>query len=92
MFDVGFWELIFLFGLALMILGPEKLPRLASKLGHWAGRGRAMVRSLRIQMEQELALDKVRDLEKSRPQPANTVAVDNADDPATKGSDSDGHD
>ncbi len=92
MFDVGFWELIFIFGLGLLILGPEKLPRVAAKLGHWAGRGRAMVRSLRIQMEQELALDKVRDLEKSRPQPANTVAAEETIDPAANKPDSDGHD
>ena len=33
MFDVGFWEIVLIFGLGLMILGPEKLPRVAAQLG-----------------------------------------------------------
>lgn len=55
MFDIGFWELLVIFVLALMILGPERLPRAASSVGRWVGRARAMARNLRVQMEQEIA-------------------------------------
>ena len=57
MFDIGFWELIFLFGLGLVILGPERLPRLAAQLGNWAGQARRMARSLTSQIRDELDID-----------------------------------
>lgn len=55
MFDVGFWELTFLMTLALLVLGPEKLPGLVTGVGRWLGRARAMARSLRLQIEREMA-------------------------------------
>ena len=56
MFDIGFWELVTLFVVALLILGPEKLPRVANTLGRWVGQGRTVIRNLRRQMNVELAL------------------------------------
>lgn len=53
MFDIGFWELALIFVLALLVLGPERLPRLASQLGHWAGQARRMARLLTTQLRQE---------------------------------------
>ncbi len=55
MFDVGFWELILIFGVGLMILGPERMPRVASQIGRWVGRARRTASSLRRQLEQEIA-------------------------------------
>lgn len=54
MFDVGFWELVVLFGLGLMILGPERLPKVASQLGRWAGQARRMARNLTSQIQSEI--------------------------------------
>ncbi|CAN5248610.1 hypothetical protein BH24PSE2_BH24PSE2_23120 [soil metagenome] len=59
MFDMGFWELLLIFVIALMILGPERLPRAASRLGRWVGHARALVRTLRAQMEEEIALSEI---------------------------------
>lgn len=56
MFDIGFWELIILFGLGLVILGPERLPKVAMQVGNWAGQARRMARSLTSQMRDELDL------------------------------------
>lgn len=56
MFDVGFWELLLIGTLGLMVLGPERLPRVARKLGRWTGQARAMARSLRTQLESEMEL------------------------------------
>jgi sec-independent protein translocase protein TatB len=53
MFEVGFTEILLIFGIALLVLGPEKLPKLAADVGRWAGRARAMARQLRTQLEQE---------------------------------------
>ena len=63
MFEVGFTEILLILGLALLVLGPEKLPGLARKIGAWTGRARAMANQLRTQLEQEVTLD---DLSKSR--------------------------
>jgi sec-independent protein translocase protein TatB len=68
MFEVGFTEIILILGLALLVLGPEKLPALAEKVGRWTGRARAMARQLRTQLEHEVTME---ELTKSRPmQPA----------------------
>ena len=64
MFEVGFTEIVLILGLALLVLGPEKLPGLAEKVGRWTGRARAMARQLRTQLEQEVTLD---EMAKSRP-------------------------
>lgn len=64
MFEVGFSEIVLILGLALLVLGPEKLPGLAEKVGRWTGRARAMARQLRTQLEQEVNLD---EMTRSRP-------------------------
>ena len=68
MFEVGFTEILLILGLALLVLGPEKLPGLAEKVGRWTGRARAMARQLRTQLEHEVTME---ELARSRPsQPA----------------------
>jgi sec-independent protein translocase protein TatB len=57
MFDVGFWELVLIFMLGLMVLGPEKLPRIAAQLGRWVGRARRTATQLRYQLEREIDLN-----------------------------------
>jgi Tat protein translocase TatB subunit len=56
-FEVGFTELLLIFALALIVLGPERLPRVASQVGRWIGRARAMARQFREQLEEEATLD-----------------------------------
>ncbi len=53
MFDIGFSEVLLIFGLALVVLGPDKLPGVARTIGRWAGRARAMARQFRDQLETE---------------------------------------
>ena len=59
MFEVGFQELVLIALLALIVLGPEKLPKLAAQLGRWTGRARAMARNLRQQLEQEVSYEEL---------------------------------
>lgn len=61
MFDAGFWELTLIFVLALLVVGPERLPGLARKAGYWVGKIRRFVTNVRSDIEQELRTE---DLEK----------------------------
>lgn len=58
MSGVGFWELIIVFLIGLIVLGPERLPRVASQLGSWLGQARRMTRVMKRQLEDELNLEK----------------------------------
>ncbi len=61
MSGIGFWELIILFLIGLIVLGPERLPRVANQLGNWLGQARRMTRVMKRQLEEELDLNKVLD-------------------------------
>src|ERR1700761_1983685 len=65
MFDIGFSEILLISVLALVVLGPEKLPKVVAQLGRWIGRARGMARQFREQLEEEGNLE-----EKRRSQPA----------------------
>jgi sec-independent protein translocase protein TatB len=45
-FDVGFSELLLCFIVALVVIGPQKLPAVARALGRWTARARSYVRNL----------------------------------------------
>lgn len=53
MFDVGFSELVLCFLVALVVLGPERLPPLARSLGRWTGQARSYLRHLSTELERE---------------------------------------
>ena len=57
MFDFGFSEILVILVLALIVLGPERLPGVVRKVGRWVGRARAMARQLQEQLEEEIDLD-----------------------------------
>ena len=61
MFDVGFSELILLAVVALVVLGPEKLPHAARMAGAWMGRIRRTVTSIQMEIEKEVAASEFRD-------------------------------
>ncbi|MDB5969501.1 MAG: tatB [Hydrocarboniphaga sp.] len=53
MFDISFSELALCFIVALVVLGPERLPKLARTLGLWSGKARAYMRNLTNELERE---------------------------------------
>ena len=75
MFEVGFTEIILILGIALLVLGPEKLPKLANQVGRWAGRARAMARQLRQQLDEEVTVIGKDDFGPKARKPSGTPAV-----------------
>ena len=76
MSGIGFWELIILFLIGLIVLGPERLPRVANQLGNWLGQARRMTRVMKRQLEEELDLNSQF---KIRPPPPVTPANEEDD-------------
>jgi len=54
MFGIGGQELILLMLIGLIVLGPERLPRIANQIGNWLGQARRMTRVMKRQLEEEL--------------------------------------
>jgi sec-independent protein translocase protein TatB len=59
MFGMGFSEILLIFVIALVVLGPQKLPKVVAQVGRWAGKARAMARQFREQLENEINLDEL---------------------------------
>jgi sec-independent protein translocase protein TatB len=60
MFDVGFFELMLIGVVALLVIGPERLPGVARAAGKWLGRGRRFVSSVKADIEQELKAEELK--------------------------------
>ncbi len=58
MSGIGGSEFLLLCVIGLLILGPERLPRVARQLGSWVGKARQMTRSLQRQLEEEVDMKK----------------------------------
>jgi sec-independent protein translocase protein TatB len=63
MLDVGFSEILLTSAIALIVLGPERLPKVARQVGNWMGRARAMARQLSEQLEREVSAEELLKIE-----------------------------
>lgn len=66
MFDVGFWELCLVGLISLLVIGPERLPKVARITGYWLGKTRSMVASVKQEIRDELREEEIRQLLKER--------------------------
>ena len=62
MFEVGFSELCMVGLVALLVIGPEKLPKIARLAGFWLGKTRSMVASVKAEIKEELRAEEMRQL------------------------------
>ncbi len=62
MFDIGFWEIFLILVLALIVIGPERLPRAARTAGYWVGRARRFVEGVKNDVEQEFDVNEFKRL------------------------------
>src|SRR5487761_2488435 len=72
MLDFGFSEILLTSAIALVVLGPERLPKVARQVGNWMGRARAMARQLSEQLDREVSAD---ELMKQRTRPGAPAAA-----------------
>jgi sec-independent protein translocase protein TatB len=63
MFDVGFSELIVIGIVALVVIGPERLPKVARTAGHLLGRLQRYVNDVKADINREMQLDELRKLQ-----------------------------
>ncbi|HSA88780.1 MAG TPA: Sec-independent protein translocase protein TatB [Burkholderiales bacterium] len=71
MFDIGFTELMVIGVVALIVIGPEKLPRMARTVGHLAGRLQRYVADVKADINREIELDELRKMRDSMQQAAS---------------------
>src|SRR5690349_3190513 len=70
MFDVSFPELVLVTIIGLLVLGPQRLPKVAAEIGKWVGRARRTATQLRRQLEREIELSEIE--KPPTPPPAQT--------------------
>ena len=63
MFDIGFSELMVIGVVALLVIGPEKLPKVARTLGHLLGRAQRYVNDVKSDINREIQLDELKKLQ-----------------------------
>ena len=73
MFDIGFSELLVIGVVALIVIGPEKLPRMARTVGHLAGRLQRYVTDVKADINREIELDELRKMRDSMQQAASEL-------------------
>ena len=64
MFDIGFLEIVIIASIALVVLGPERLPRAARTAGLWVGRARRMVADVKSDIDREIRESELADMRK----------------------------
>jgi sec-independent protein translocase protein TatB len=64
MFDIGFSELVVIAVVALVVIGPERLPKAARTMGHLFGRLQRYVNDVKSDINREIELDELRKLQK----------------------------
>ena len=62
MFDVGFWEIAIIALIALIILGPERLPRAARTMGLWVGKARRTLSEVKRDIDRELDASELKNI------------------------------
>ncbi len=73
MFDIGFSELMVIGLVALIVIGPERLPRVARTLGILAGRLQRYVADVKADINREVELDELRRVKDSVQQAASGI-------------------
>jgi sec-independent protein translocase protein TatB len=72
MFDIGFSELLIIAVVALIVIGPERLPKVARTVGHLVGRMQRYVNDVKADISREMELDELKKLRSSMEETARS--------------------
>ena len=75
MFDVGFWEIAIIALIALIILGPERLPRAARTVGLWVGKARRTLSEVKRDIDRELDASELKDIKNIKEDLKDTKSI-----------------
>ena len=64
MFDIGFSEILVIMVVALLVIGPERLPKVARSMGQWWGRVQRFVNTVKQDVNRSMELEELRELER----------------------------
>lgn len=73
MFDIGFSELMVIAVVALIVIGPERLPKVARTLGHLFGRMQRYVNDVKSDISREMELEELKKLQNSIQETARSI-------------------
>jgi sec-independent protein translocase protein TatB len=73
MFDIGFSELLVIAVVALIVIGPERLPKVARTLGHFFGRMQRYVNDVKADISREMELDELKKMQSSMEDAARSM-------------------
>lgn len=73
MFDISFAEMLVIGVVALVVLGPERLPRVAHTLGHLFGRAQRYVNDVKNDIQREIELEELKKLRASMEETARSI-------------------
>ena len=73
MFDIGFTEIFIIGVIALIVIGPERLPRVAKTVGHLFGRMQRYVSEVKADINREIEIDELRKLKSTVQDAARSI-------------------
>lgn len=73
MFDIGFSEMVVIAVVALVVIGPERLPKVARTLGHLFGRMQRYVNDVKADISREMELEELRKLQTTVEEAARAI-------------------
>lgn len=59
MFNIGFGEMLVIAVIALIVVGPDKLPELARTVGRWVGAARRMFEDVKSEVNEQLLMEEI---------------------------------
>lgn len=73
MFDIGFGQLVFIGIVALLVIGPERLPRVARTVGHLFGRAQRYMHDVKSDIQREMDLDEISSIKKQMEEASSSI-------------------
>jgi sec-independent protein translocase protein TatB len=75
MFDIGFWEFALIGIIALVVVGPERMPSIARAAGKYVGKAKRFIAKIQEDVSEELEIDKFKEQLSAMDKDANIVEI-----------------